>query len=349
MINMKSLKDLSLQISEEQYRENPALSYSLIATYAKGGFASIPHLYDKKESDALTFGSMVDTIITEGIERFQEKFAVDDFKIPSDSIKFVIDWLLEVREEECFEDIPDDVILSICDLAEYQMRYKADTRIAKIKSEGEAYYNTVRQIGNRTVVSDEVYQEALAVVGALKRHTQTSKYLQQTEEGSNIEFLYQQKFSTNLDGLDVRCMFDLLIVNHDRKIIVPIDLKTSSMLEYDFPKRYLENRYDLQSRLYCRILKNIIKDDEYFKDFKISNFRFIVVNKNNRLPLVFVDEYSFVEGNIEVKFKSGSVKVLRDPVTIGKELQKYLNDESVVPDGIEIYGLTSIQERLKLL
>jgi hypothetical protein len=141
----------------------------------------------------------------------------------------------------------------------------------------------------------------------------------------------------------------LLIVNHDRKIIIPIDLKTSSMLEYDFPKKYLENRYDLQSRLYCRILKNIIKDDSYFKDFKIGDFRFMVINKNNRLPLVFIDEYSFVEGNIEIKFKSCSVKILRDPVTIGKELQKYLNDESVVPSGIDVYGLTSIQERLKLL
>lgn len=208
MINMKSLKDLALQISEEQYRENPALSYSLIATYEKGGFASIPHLYDKKESDALTFGLMVDTIITEGMEKFQEKFAVADFKIPSDSIKSVIDWLLEVREEEFFEDIPDDVILATCDLAEYQMRFKAETRLAKIKSEGEVYYNTVRQIGNRTVVSDDVYQEVLAVVGALKGHVQTSKYLQHTKEDSDVEFLYQQKFSTNLDGLDVRCMMD---------------------------------------------------------------------------------------------------------------------------------------------
>lgn len=346
---MKSLKDLSLQISEEQYRENPALSYSLIATYEKGGFASIPHLYDKKESDALTFGLMVDTIITEGIERFQEKFAVADFKIPSDSIKFVIDWLLEVREEEFFEDIPNDVILTTCDLAEYQMRYKADTRLAKIKSEGEAYYNTVRQIGNRTVVSDEVYQEVLAVVGALKGHVQTSKYLQHTEENSDVEFLYQQKFSTNLDGLDVRCMFDLLVVNHTKKIIVPIDLKTSSMLEYDFPKKYLENRYDLQSRLYCKILKNIIKDDDYFKDFTITNFRFMVINKNNRLPLMFTDDYSFVEGDIEIKFKSGSKKILRNPVTIGKELRDYLNKESVVPEGIDIYGLNSIRKRLELL
>lgn len=346
---MKSLKELSLQISEEQYRANPALSYSLIATYEKGGFSSIPHLYDKKESDALIFGSMVDIIITEGIERFQEKFVVADFKIPSDSIKAVVDWLLEYRTEECFEDIPDDIILNTCDLAEYQMRYKAETRLSKIKSEGEDYYNTVRQIGNRTIVSDNIYQEVLAVVGVLKGQAHTNKYLQQTKEGSNVEFLYQQKFSTNLDGLDVRCMFDLLIVNHDRKIIIPIDLKTSSMLEYDFPKKYLENRYDLQSRLYCRILKNIIKDDEYFKDFKIGDFRFIVINKNNRLPLIFIDEYSFVEGNIEIKFKSGSKKILRNPVTIGKELRDYLNKESVVPTGIDIYGLNSIRERLELL
>jgi GNAT superfamily N-acetyltransferase len=127
MINMKSLKDLSLQISEEQYRENPALSYSLIATYAKGGFASIPHLYDKKESDALTFGSMVDTIITEGIERFQEKFVIADFKIPTDSIKEVIDYLLEIRTEEVFEDIPDEWVCPLCGVGKEDFEPVEDT------------------------------------------------------------------------------------------------------------------------------------------------------------------------------------------------------------------------------
>jgi hypothetical protein len=36
-------------------------------------------------------------------------------------------------------------------------------------------------------------------------------------------------------------------------------------------------------------------------------------------------------------------------VTIGKELRDYLNKESVVPEGIDIYGLNSIRKRLELL
>lgn len=349
MTNFKSLTELSLSISEPMYREYPALSYSTIAKYEKGGFSSIPYLNDTKESDALIFGSVVDTIITEGMEKFQEKFAVADFKIPSDSIKEVIDYLLESRTEEFITNIPQDIILEACNIKEYQMRFKDETRLSKIISEGGYYYNTVKYVGTKTVISDALYQEALATVSSLKSHPQTSKYLQNTQENSDVEFLYQQKFTTTLDGLPVRCMFDLLVVSHSKKIIIPIDLKTSSMLEYEFPKKYLENRYDIQSRLYCRILKNVIQEDEYFKDFTINNFRFMVINKHNRLPLMFTDEYSFLEGDIEVKFKSGSKKILRDPITIGKELQYYLDSEAVVPEGINIDGVTSIQKRLEVL
>ena len=144
-------------------------------------------------------------------------------------------------------------------------------------------------------------------------------------------------------------MTDLLIVLHDSKTIIPIDLKTSSFPEYDFPKRYLENRYDIQSRLYYRILKDVISKDEYFKDFTVGTFKFIVVNKISRNPLVFRDEKCAVEGDITLTFNGGRNFVLRDPVTIGKELQEYLNSQSTVPSGIELNHSNNIYERLQLL
>ena len=91
---LKSLSELALNISEQDYRDINCLSYSAIAKYEKGGFAAITHLYDKQESDALTFGSVVDTLITEGQEKFNDKFIVADFTLPTDSIKNIVDVLL---------------------------------------------------------------------------------------------------------------------------------------------------------------------------------------------------------------------------------------------------------------
>ena len=43
----KSLKDLSWQVSEEEYRADPALSYSTLAKYEREGFNNLDRLFDK--------------------------------------------------------------------------------------------------------------------------------------------------------------------------------------------------------------------------------------------------------------------------------------------------------------
>ena len=144
-------------------------------------------------------------------------------------------------------------------------------------------------------------------------------------------------------------MADLLIVNHKEKIIIPVDLKTTSLQEYNFPYKYLENHYDIQSRLYWRILRTVMDADEYFKDFKLNNFRFLVINKDSLKPLIFVDEHSDYVGDITITHKSGRKTILRDPIEIGKELKHYLDTQAAVPDGINSNGLTGIYARLDLL
>ena len=61
---MKSLKEISWQCTEEKYRKDPAISYSTLARFDREGFNNLGHLYDKVESPSLTFGSVVDTLIT---------------------------------------------------------------------------------------------------------------------------------------------------------------------------------------------------------------------------------------------------------------------------------------------
>ena len=344
---LKSLSELALNISEQDYRDIDCLSYSAIAKYEKGGFAAISHLYDKQESDALTFGSVVDTLITEGQEKFNDKFIVADFTLPTDSIKNIIDILLDSTDEIDLDDVDDEVILKICNECEYNFRLKDETRVAKVRNEGAQYYNITKRAKGKEIISHEVYEDAISTVMALRNHPLIGKYLGTTE--GDTEFLYQLKFKTNLNGLEVKFMPDLLIVMHASKTIIPVDLKTSSFPEYDFPKRYLENRYDIQARLYYRALTKVLSEDDYFKDFKLSTFKFIVVNKFSLNPLVFRDDKCAEIGDIVLDFKSGRKSILRDPITIGKELQEYLDNPTNVPIGIEKNQSNNIYERIKLL
>lgn len=206
---IKSLKELSLQVSEKEYREHHALSYSTIASYEKGGFSAIPHLFDKKESEALLFGSMVDTLITEGMDAFNSKFAIADFEIPTEAIKNIVDAFIEDYPNCTLND--DDsitLILNVCNKFEYQTRWKDDTRVGKVRELGSDYFEAMHNVGDRTIVSNDLYQEVLATVSALKTQPQTAKYLQIPESDSSVEALYQTKFVTILDGLEVKCMMD---------------------------------------------------------------------------------------------------------------------------------------------
>ena len=67
---MRSLKDISWNISEEDYRKDPALSYSTLARFNRERFNNLNKLFDKIETPSLTFGSAVDSIITGGMEEF---------------------------------------------------------------------------------------------------------------------------------------------------------------------------------------------------------------------------------------------------------------------------------------
>ena len=73
---MKNLYDISWQVSEPEYRQDTALSYSTLARYEREGFNNLDKLFDRVESPSLTFGSCVDTLITGGDKEFDESFMV---------------------------------------------------------------------------------------------------------------------------------------------------------------------------------------------------------------------------------------------------------------------------------
>jgi hypothetical protein len=135
-------------------------------------------------------------------------------------------------------------------------------------------------------------------------------------------------------------MADLIVVDHKNKIVYPCDLKTSSHREYDFPESFLQWRYDIQARLYWRLIKvNMDKDDD-FKDFKLAEYRFIVVNNIDKpTPLVWNFRQTMASGDIIIGGKK-----LRDPEKIGEELSYYLKECPQVPIGVSQAGTNNIEQ-----
>ena len=92
----KELSQIAEPWTEPEYRARPELSQSTLGTYEKLGFNGLDHLFDRKETPSLTFGSCVDSIITGGEEEFNDRFTVLDINI-TDGGMDVVNQLLSMH------------------------------------------------------------------------------------------------------------------------------------------------------------------------------------------------------------------------------------------------------------
>ena len=96
---------------------------------------------------------------------------------------------------------------------------------------------------------------------------------------------------------------------------------------------------DIQARLYWRIIRNNMDRDPYFKDFTLADYRFIVANRRTLTPLIWLFESTQNEGDIITKDNT----ILRDPFTIGEELNNYLTSNPKVPNNIDLIKPNKIE------
>ena len=88
---------------------------------------------------------------------------------------------------------------------------------------------------------------------------------------------------------------------------------------------------DLQARLYWRLIRATMNKDDFFKDYKLLPYKFIVVNRNNCQPMVWDFPMTEVLGEININTPSGYKITWRDPFVIGKELKRYLEEKPDIP------------------
>lgn len=346
----KKLSDISLNITEEEYRRDSALSYSTLARYEREGFNNLDKLFDKLDTPSLTFGRAVDSIITGGQPEFDKEFMVAEYQSIPDSIVRIVKSLFSQYKDSCdnLSSIQDARIIKETEEQGYQMNWRPETRARVIKEKGYEYYNLLFVAGNRTILDTQTYQDVCNAVRALKESKSTQFYFAEDNPFEpDIERFYQLKFKGEFNGVKYRNMADLIIVNHKEKWVKPVDLKTSSHTEWDFYKSFVDWRYDIQARLYWAIIRQNMDKDEYFKDFKLLDYDFIVVNRRILVPLVWTCPFTQAGGTL--KFGKNDQIEMRSPFVIGEELSSYLTSRPRVPVGINETGSNDLREWLNTL
>ena len=349
---MKTLKDISWNIDESEYREHPALSYTTLSRYEREGFNNLFHIFDKVESPSITFGSAVDALVTGGRDEFDKKFFVmkENVKLP-DSLLNITKELFNVGYDKysSLYDFPDDVIYKVIDDFKYQSNWKQENRIKKVREQCNEYYKILFDSNGKDIIDAATAEQIYNCVSTLKLHQNTSFFFNPSSDELDLERWYQLKFKTTLGDIEYKCMVDLLIVDHENKKIYPIDLKTSGHRSWDFFESFIHWHYDIQARLYWRIVRDIMDKDDEYKYYALDDFRFVVIDKDKLIPLIWKFDDTQTYGTLYYG-KNDKIE-MRDPLDIGQELSTYISPgmvfiEGTVPNGINRTGDNNITEWL---
>lgn len=348
----KKLSDIALNITEPEYRKMPELSYSMLSRFQSVGY-DITKLEEKQESPSLRFGSQVDTLLTEkdAEKSYREHYFVAQIpKLKQEHEERVKNlYKLCGTEHAVIADIPQENLNQFLMTTGFwaDPKYKMETRLKKfLEQPVEQYYSALSQAGGRIIIPYEEYERVIACVTALRTSPATEMYFNEPKD-DDIEIYYQLKMVANLNGIDYRCMYDVIVVIHSKKLIIPVDLKTSlSCEEKDFYRNFVKYHYQLQSRLYVRILEQNLRNDDYFKDFKILNYRFAFCNAVSVNPLVWEFEDTFKKGTLY--YGKNKTIVMPDPEDLGLALREFL-DTNAVPAMPEVRLRNSLVKFLNLM
>lgn len=332
-----------MNLSEQEYHDYPAWSYSTIAKYARNGFSAIATLHDKtKPTPEMEFGSLFDSFITKGKQTLND-YAVADFSVPP-AEKGVLDVLAANCTCPQFHDISMNEVILTAETVKFYPNFKPQTRYDKIAKYSD-YYDTLKS--GKKLVSKADWDDAMEMYRVF-REDPYLKTIFCTKSTKDIEYIYQVQFvvdyETEVHGtVKVKCMFDLLIVNHKDKTIQPVDLKTSSMPAYDFAEHFVKMRYDIQGDEYTDVLRLVIDRIPEYKDYTILPFLFTDVSRTDMVPVTFSYDPSvglcFMKGEKVYTYKRWDELL--------DEIIGYEDSRAVAPNYISVKGPNDLIEILE--
>lgn len=338
---MKKFDELSEHITEEEYFNNGRFHYSDIAGYAREGFSYL--LKPRKEdSPSLLFGSMVDCIVTRGMDEFEKRYEVSKEFNLSDNQKSVIKDLQAFGYNN-LEDIPPQTVTEAL-----EMYYKnPKTQFSKLIEDGSEYYRFTMQNKDKTLVSQEDYFDAVEVADKLLTNSVTRVFLPGTEY-PDVDKFYQLKFNGDYEGIPVTAMTDILYIDHSVKKVWIVDLKTTcANYEWEFPTSFLKWGYGYQARLYSYTVRQLMDNDEFYKDYTLEGFIFIYISRTNKTPLLWTFDRHLERGDIEIDTKNGNKIVIKDFVEPLKEMYTIKAEDRKLP--LDIHFSNDIIEHLAKL
>ena len=298
--------DHNLQIPEQEYRDLALPSYSMLSGISKGGIDIMTGV--KNNIFTLKFGSLVDDMCFDTTKVKSKYHLAGALKSPTPNVKGIVDKVIVSvlageNENSSFNIVKkkkmnslstvalnlgnygDKIILAAKVNNVYQS-YSIEKVIETVTKAGQAYFEDALTSRGKILIKKEMWDKAMETSMTLATHPFSKSYFE-VEPG--IELFYQYKFITEVRGRKTKGMLDILKVDHNQKIIYPVDLKTGEMPVSKFPEIMLMYGYYIQAALYREAIINIVESDPDLADYTVAPFEFLYISKENpNKPLVYV-------------------------------------------------------------
>jgi hypothetical protein len=325
MIKGKALKDKVSTTPSVNYRKLDALNQTMIKLFDSDPvkffeeFKLGKRRKDKK-SVALIIGDLVDFFLLacRGDEdtfhnRFDEKFALYSGNKGTGQVFILADTLFELterdRDEETgkvkssFENRFTEAVVRVQADGKYKGKTE-DKILDDFEKNGMEYFEMLLNNLGKTVVDSSLVDKALIVAHKLKNDEFTKDIFDFDSVSDSVEILthFPIVWKYRIDSkrvVECKSELDMVVIDHEKKIIYPRDLKTTYDNE-SFDYNYIKNSYYLQNAFYYKAVAAWAKDNN-MADYKIMPLDFVVgdTSSNNRRPLVYKTSMIDVENGLK--------------------------------------------------
>ena len=248
-----------------------------------------------KDNQAITIGKLVETILFES-ELFDSKFYLSACANPPtekmlEFVQYLADGTVEAMDDQgnitrSFEDISREAY----EKSGYKLKY--DAILNKFSgSDAEIYYNELVDVRSKNllVVSANDVENAERIVQELKSNQFTAPIVNKVD---SVQWEVKKQFQIEnfeIDGLPMKGMLDLVLVDHKNKVVNIFDLKTTFAVESFVSEYYMYRRSYIQAYVYYKACLSLTIDKKHdWYGYIVEPPKFIVCDSINYYsPLIY--------------------------------------------------------------
>jgi hypothetical protein len=286
--------------TEKEYRKLPVDSSSSLKEFSldRKKYYKKYVLNEKVEdedsdSKASITGRIVETLLFEK-EKFDDKFYLSSVtSAPTGNMLLFVDSLYKHTEAaatedgtltRAFEDIAKDAY------KDSGYKWSFEKVLEKFSgSSAEIYYQELRNVKSKglTVVTADDVNNGERVVEELRINEATAPIVNLVSSDRYTVLIQHQIDGYKIDGLEMKSMIDLIIIDHKEKTIYIYDLKCSWSVEGFLREYYLYRRAYIQAYVYYKA-GEYLKGQLGLNDYKVEYPKFIVCDSINYVsPLIY--------------------------------------------------------------